>query len=64
MKKSNANQPIFQSQHTRYYTNNKGIVPRTIRLIRREGDRLIGTYLGREYVVDAADYEETSARTY
>jgi hypothetical protein len=64
MPEPNANTFIYKSQYAQYYENIRGGSPRSIRLIRVEGDQLVGELLGRQYTVDAADYAEIVRKGY
>jgi hypothetical protein len=64
MPQPNANTFVFQSKYGRYFENIHGNAPRTIRLVRVDGDQLVGTCLGREYTVNARDYQEILRRAF
>jgi hypothetical protein len=53
---------IYTPSDTEYYENIYDAAPRCLRLIRFDGEYMIGSSLNREYRVWAADYQKMGRR--
>jgi hypothetical protein len=61
---TSSNTHIYKAKYAQYYENINGGSPKSIRLVRVEGDQLVGMCLGREYTVAAQDYKEVTRRNF